>query len=168
MANVEFNNAAAVEALARAQALLADMTPVYGEIGGYMIDATRQRFLRGEAPDGTRWPGKTAATLARYRRMGYGALTRPLIGPGRRLSREIHKTVSKQGLVMGSALIYARVMQEGAAEGEFGTNAKGRPIPWGKIPARVWLGVSQADEKAIVAIVEEHLDEALGGGTTRG
>lgn len=168
MANVEFNATAALDAIQRAQGLLADMTPVFDEIGEYMIDATRQRFLRGEAPDGTRWPGKTEATLARYRRMGYGELTRPLIGPGRRLSREIHKTVSKHGLVMGSALIYARTMQEGAAEGAFGTNAKGRPIPWGKIPARVWLGVSQADEKAIVAIVEEHLDEALGGTATRG
>jgi len=165
MANVEFNNAEALAALQRAQTLLADMTPVYAEIGEYMIQATRDRFVRGEAPDGTRWPGKTEATLARYRRMGYGALTQPLIGPGRRLSREIHKTVSKHGVVIGSALIYARVMQEGAAEGAFGTNAIGRPIPWGRIPARTWLGVSQADEKAIVEIVEEHIGAALAGGS---
>ena len=53
-------------------------------------------------------------------------------------------------------------MQEGAAKGAFGNDKRGRPVPWGRIPARVWLGISAADETAIVEIAEEYLAGELG------
>jgi len=91
-----------------------------------------------------------------------------LIGPRpQRLSREALRAASRSGAVIGSALIYSRVMQEGAAKGAFGTDRRGRPVPWGRIPARVWLGVSAADETAIVEIADEYVDRALGGAGSR-
>lgn len=161
MFKIEFNAQAARDAIRAAMDTLSDMTPVYDDIGEYMVDATRRRFVKGIAPDGTAWAPKSQGTLDRYKRLGYGTLNRPLIGPGKALSRQIVKFVAKDGVVIGSAQIYSGVMQRGARKGEFGTDSRGRQLPWGKIPARVWLGVSRDDELAIVEIAEERVAEAL-------
>lgn len=161
MFGVQFNAGKSREAIREAIGLLADMTPVYTDIGEYSIESTRQRFVKGIGPDGVAWAPKREATLERYKRLGYGSLGRPLIGPAKALSRQIQRFVSRDGVVIGSSLIYSGVMQDGAAKGAFGTDSRGRPIPWGRIPARVWLGISRDDETAIVEIVDEHLADKL-------
>jgi phage virion morphogenesis protein len=161
--NVQFNAGLSREALRRASDVLEDMTPIYKDVGEYMVEATRRRFLSGEAPDGSKWAPKSAATLERYRRLGYGSLTRPLIGPSKSLSRQILQFVTGEGVTIGSNLIYSQVMQDGAAKGAFGRTSRGAPIPWGRIPARTWLGISKDDESAIIDIAEEHVEKALGG-----
>lgn len=161
MFGMQFNIGATRDALRAAIDKLQDMTPVYADVGEYMLNATKERFQKGVSPDGAAWAPKRPATLERYRQMGYGKLTRPLIGPGRALSRQIQRIVSRDAVTIGSSLIYAGVMQDGAAKGAFGTDRRGRPIPWGRIPARTWLGISSADELAIVGIVEEHLEADL-------
>lgn len=162
MIRIEFNHAPATEAIKRAIAALENPQPMHDEIGDYMIQATRQRFLTGIGPDGKAWAAKSEGTLARYKRMGYGSLSRPLIGPGRTLSRQIKKFVSRDGVVIGSALIYSGVMQRGARKGAFGSTKSGLPIPFGDIPARPWLGVSEADGRKIVEIADEYLGQQLG------
>lgn len=164
--NVQFNAGASRAALGFAKEALteAGMQPLYTDIGAYMVEETKQRFLRGEAPDGSKWPAKSATTLERYKRMGYGNLNRPLIGPGKALSRQIVQVVSANGVLIGSNQIYAQVMQDGAAKGAFGSDKRGRPIPWGRIPARTWLGMSKANDAAIVDMAEEHVLRALGEG----
>lgn len=163
MFGVQFNAGASREAIRKAIGQLEDMTPLYRDIAEYMLEATRARFRTGTAPDGTKWAAKKKGTLARYKQMGYGNLSRPLIGPGRALSRQILRSANRQGAVIGSALIYSGVMQDGAAQGAFGTNRSGRPIPWGNIPARVWLGISAADEQAIIEIADDYLAPTLNG-----
>lgn len=158
----EFNVTRASEAIRAAAAELEDMTPLYRDVVEYMIEATRQRFAKGLDPDGKPWAPKRQSTLDRYKRLGYGNLRRVLIGPSRQLSRQIVGEATRSGAVIGSALIYSRVMQEGAEKGEFGTDRRGRPVPWGRIPARAWLGISPAEEQAIVDIAEEHLEQHLG------
>ena len=162
MFTAEFNGEASRSALSRAMRELEDMTPIYQDVAAHLIDAHKQRFLRGVDPDGNPWAPKKQSTLDRYRRLGYGNLRRPLIGPGMALSRQIASFVSANGVVIGAALIYSRVMQEGAAKGALGTDSRGNPIPWGAIPARPWLGLSEENERAIVEIVDEHLDDQLG------
>lgn len=166
MFSIQFNAGASRQKLIDAKTLLGDLTPVYRDIGEYMVEATRKRFVQGVAPDGSKWAPKSAATLERYRQLGYGKLTRPLVGPSRSLSRQIQNFVSKGGVLIGSSLIYSGVMQDGAAKGAFGKDRRGRSIPWGRIPARVWLGISAADDAAIVDIVDEHLERTLGGTTS--
>lgn len=161
MISIQFNADAVFAQLARARASLTDMTPVYQDIGEYMVKATRDRFATSTAPDGTRWRAKSPATLAKYLRSGDGARPYPLIGPSGRLGKEIASAVTRNSAEIGSALEYSAVMQDGAAKGAFGTNKIGRPLPWGTIPARPWLGVSVADEAAIIDIVDEHLGEPL-------
>lgn len=163
MLKLDFNASGAAAAIRNAIEQLEDMTPIFQDIAEYMIEATRERFRTGKDPDGNPWAKKKPATLDRYKRMGYGNLPKTLIGPGKRLSREVLGEASASGAVIGSALIYSGVMQEGAEKGAFGTNSRGRPIPWGRIPARVWLGISSQDEQKIIAITDEHLAQSLGG-----
>lgn len=162
MSNVKFNAGAALAALTRARATLTDMTPIFFDVADYMLGATKRRFIEGKAPDGSKWAPKKQSTIDHYKRLGYGRLPRPLIGPGGMLSEDIFTQYSRNSAVIGSALIYSRVMQEGAEKGAFGRTKRGGPIPWGRIPARVWLGISKADEAVIVDIADEHIERALG------
>lgn len=162
MIQIEIDTSEVRGAIRRAIETLEDMTPVYTDIGEYLLTAHRERFVKGVDPDGKPWAPKSAKTLERYKQRGYGSLGRPLIGPSKALSRQIVRFVSKDGVVIGSAQIYSGVMQDGAAEGAFGKTKRGQPIPFGTIPARRWLGLSAENEREIVNIVEEHLAADLG------
>lgn len=161
MFDYELNGAAAKKALREAMAQLDDMTPLYESISEYLVTQRRQRFASGTDPEGKPWAPKRQSTLDRYKRLGYGTLNRPLIGPSKALSSQIQHIVSKDGVVIGSSLVYARTMQEGAAKGSFGSDARGNPLPWGNIPARRWLDLSDEEELEIVALAEEHLEGLL-------
>lgn len=157
MIKVEFTAAPIFARLDRAARALDDLTPLHQEIGEYMVEATRQRFIRGEAPDGSPWAPKKTETIARYQERGDGYRPKPLIGPSGRLGREIAMFANGEMVELGSALEYSAVMQDGAAKGAFGTDRGGRPIPWGAIPSRVWLGISEADEGNILDMTDEHI-----------
>lgn len=161
MFQYELNGEASRKAIREAIGVLDDMTPVFEDIGEYLLEQRRKRFQEGRGPDGTPWAPKSEATLERYRRLGYGSLNRPLIGPSKALSRQIQRLVSRSGVVIGSSLAYSRTMQEGAAKGAFGTDSRGNPLPWGNIPARPWIDLSEDEELVIVEIVDEHLEQSL-------
>ena len=161
MARTVFNDKPIVGKLQAADKLLDDMTPVYRDMGEYLIEVHRERFRLGVDPDGNPWAPKSPVTIERYRRQGDGDRLNPLIGPSRRLSTEISMFANQAGVEVGSSLEYSGVMQEGAAKGEFGADSRGRPIPWGNIPARVWLGLSEANNLGIIDIVDEHLEQLV-------
>jgi phage gpG-like protein len=161
MIHIEFKYEGVAEALAEASARLADMTPIHEDIGEYLIEAHRERFRLGVDPDGNAWAPKSPVTLANYLARGDGNRPKPLIGPTRRLSTEIAKLVSRDSVEVGSALEYSAVMQHGAKKGAFGRDSRNHPIPWGDIPARVWLGLSEENEQRIIGIADEHLAEAF-------
>ncbi len=161
MLRIVFNGPVLTAQLREAQERLANPEPMYQDIGEYLVDSHRQRFLRSEAPDGTTWADKSLVTLERYRRLGDGDRSKPLIGPSRRLGTELHYYASRSDVEFGSNLAYSGVMQEGAAKGAFGADRHGRPIPWGNIPARVWLGLSDTDERNIVDLADEHVGGAF-------
>jgi phage virion morphogenesis protein len=161
--NVQFNAGETRSALQRAIAGMEDATPLYEDVAEYMVDATRQRFIQGVGPDGKAWAPKKQSTLDRYRARGYGgqSLTKTLYLTGR-LRREIQRIVNRDSVVIGSSLIYSGVMQGGATKGAFGRDGRGRPIPWGTIPARPWLGISKDDGGAIIEIADEYAGQQLG------
>lgn len=161
---VKFNASAAQSAIRNALSQLEDATLLFNRISDYMLQETVERFVTGTGPDGRKWAPKKQSTLDRYKRLGYGNLSKALIGPRRALSGDVVKRFDSKSAVIGSALIYSRVMQEGAEKGAFGTDRRGRSVPWGKIPARVWLGISAEDEKNIIAIADEYLEQALDSG----
>ena len=61
--------------------------------------------------------------------------------------------------IVGYNLIYATTHQFGAEKGAFGTTSRGGPIPWGDIPARPFLGISDDDRRDIEKLVEGDLRE---------
>jgi len=55
----------------------------------------------------------------------------------------------------------AATQQFGAAKGAFGRTKFNGPIPWGNIPARPFLGISEEDESNLVDMLREYLEEAI-------
>lgn len=163
MTNIVFDLSSVRASLADARASLGDLAPLHGSIAEYMVKATRERFRTSTAPDGTRWRPKTPATIAAYKARGDGNRPKPLIGPSGRLGKEIASYSSRDGAVIGSALVYSGVMQDGAAKGAFGVSASGRPLPWGNIPARVFIGISGENERQILGLVDDYIAKGFGG-----
>lgn len=157
MIRVEYNSEAVSAGLERLARGLSDTTPAMQEIGEYLVVSTKDRFPSGKAPDGSPWAAKSQTTIARYLAQGDRVDNRPLFGPSGQLSSTIHYRAGRDQVAVGSALIYSAVMQFGAGQGAFGATSRGSPIPWGDIPARPFLGLSDADEGALIDIVEEYL-----------
>ncbi len=133
-----------------------DLTAPMKSIGEEMINRTQQRFRDKEAPDGTPWAPNSPVTEARK---GHG---RVLEGESNELARLFSYSASSDGVEWGSLMVYAAMMNFGAKRGEFGegrykTKAGTFPIPWGNIPGREFVGLSDDDEDEVLAILADHL-----------
>jgi len=151
MMRIEVNHADVQAALNKLLDAVASLEPVFRDIGEYLTDSTKQRFVDGKAPDGTAWKANRKSTLARKKG------NKPLIGENKRLSNELHYALFGNGLEFGSSMEYAAVQQFGATKGDFGKTKRGSPIPWGNIPARPFLGISDDDRDAINQTLVRHL-----------
>ena len=164
MAEVVIQNDEITGALARLSAALSDLTPVMQEIGEILLDSTKQRFIQGVAPEGTRWAAKSPATMQAYRRRGDRVDVRPLFGPSGALSSQIFYEAGPDSVRWGSLMIYATTQQFGAAQGAFGRTSRNGPIPWGRIPARPFLGISAEDQVNILDAITDVLTSAAASG----
>jgi phage virion morphogenesis protein len=167
MITIEIDDAALRAALGRAAAALADPSPLMADIGEYVREATKRRFAAGAGPDGVAWAPRSPATLEAYARRGDRPGARPLTGPSRALSTRIawEMIPGGQGVAIGSGEVYAAAMQFGMPKGYAGIARNDTPIPWGDIPARPFLGLSEDDRMAIREIIAEWLSDAAGGGS---
>ena len=154
---VTFDDAEVLKAVNRLVAAGKDLAPAMRDIGEHLLNTTRQRFTDEEGPDGTPWAPLTETTRQRKGRNVDKILTESGALRGHGLVYQARR----DRVEVGSPLIYAGTHQFGAARGAFGSTAKGAPIPWGDIPARPFLGVSDDDEAAILRIVTEHLESGL-------
>ena len=172
--NVELDDRdvrAALEALTHAGS---DLRPALEQIGEYLIMSIRDRFQASVAPDGTPWAPNTQATYLQFLGRFKGSYTKrgklskaggqraagkkPLIGETGSLSSQISWQMDgNNGVQIGSPMQYAAAQQFGMPRGYAGTDRRGRPLPWGDIPARPFLGVSDQDADGILDILEEHL-----------
>lgn len=144
-------------ALRRAAEALEDLTPLMQDIGELMVERTKDNFKTGTGPDGTAWAPRSQVTLDAYARRGDTPKGGPLVGVTRALSTTIAYEADAAGVSWGSNMIYAAVMQFGAAQGAFGKTSRGGPIPWGDIPARPYLGIGAEDQTAILETIEDYL-----------
>lgn len=156
---IDMDSSPVAKALGGLAAQMSDLRPVMQDIGEYLVVSTKERFPAGTGPSGVPWPENSPVTLARKKG------TRPLIGETKRLGDEILAHVGDDNVEVGSNLVYAATQQFGAAQGQFGRTKRNGPIPWGNIPARPFLGLSDRDEQSILDIVQEHLELALDDGT---
>ncbi|WP_275100140.1 phage virion morphogenesis protein [Sedimenticola hydrogenitrophicus] len=153
MITIEFEAQPVLTALSRLLQAGADLKPAYQDIGEYLVRSTKQRGADGLAPDGTAWAPLSPVTIERK---GHDT---PLVGESKRLLSEIHYQITADGVEVGSALEYAGTMHFGAAKHSFA----GGQTPWGDIPAREIVGLSEDDGAAVLDILQEHLEAAVGG-----
>lgn len=171
MFTVEIKDEAVTAALMRLSAAVGDKLPLMQEIGDILVDSTKQRFGAGVSPEGVKWAPKSPTTLAAYgARKSNRIDIRPLFGPSGMLSRQIFSEAQSDQVEVGSNRVYAAVMQFGAAQGEFGAfigkDKRGRDhfhhLPWGNIPARPFLGISEQDTVNITGAISDWLSQAVG------
>lgn len=143
-------------ALARLQAGLGDLSEVTNEIGGFLAEMTQQRIERSlGAPDGTAWAANSPFTRTRD--------PRPLIDTGE-MARNINHQYGPDFVEVIATGVQVRTMQFGAVKGAFGQTAKGRPLPWGDIPARPFMGLSDSDRSGIEEALQEWLERLVANG----
>lgn len=153
---LEFDNAAVLSAIRGALAKLTDPRPMLLDIGEALVNSTRDRFSAQRGPDGQTWKSLSP----RY-------LETKSPNPGKILQRrgdlvrQIFPQVEGATLLVGTDRVYGAVHQFGALKGAFGKTRRGAPIPWGDIPARPFLGISDDDAAEIIAITRDHLQARL-------
>jgi phage gpG-like protein len=102
---------------------------------------------------------------------------KPLVGASKQLSHTItYQLRGADAVAVGSPMIYAATHQFGAKMGEFGRYyqlsrlkygekdfrryagmRQGHPIPWGDIPARPFLGLSETDRANVIDLARRYL-----------
>jgi len=142
-----------------------NLRPVLAEIGEDQTESTKRRFSTAKAPDGTPWAQNSATTIARYgdlfARKKDGTRSKkteakiagkkPLTGETRALATTInYQVLSDNEVGTGSPMVYAAMMNHGGKKSDF-------PHLWGDIPARVFLGASEADKINIADLVRSYM-----------
>lgn len=176
MIKIEISDNGVNQALTRLANTTQHLPTVLELIGEMLVDSTKQRFVTSTGPDGQRWASNSQVTILRYlgkykssfsKKTGKltkaGAVSaagkRPLIGETHDLSRKIFPKVEGSTLYIGSTMIYAAAQQFGMSKGYAGANRRGSPIPWGDIPARPFLGLSDQDRVNILDTISDYLTD---------
>lgn len=164
MSGVQFTVTLKDDAVSRAMDRLAaaseDMTGLMNEVGQALVAGAVQRIsITNVAPDGGAWqPSRRAAE--------HGGKT--LLKSGY-LRDGINAWAGPDHVLVGTAVPYGAVHQLGAATGSLGfwsgTDKRGREMavlsPWGDIPARPYLGISDEEEEEILGLVEQFYADLL-------
>ncbi len=153
MISIDLDDREVVAALERLRGRAGEsgLRPALALIGEHLAETTKQRFAVGRGPDGVKWKDNAPSTLARLLKQGRGAGKRPLIDSGE-LAHTIRWQFIDGGVAVGTDR-FSGLFDGGAAVHQFGSRD-------GKIPARPFLGISNDDRRAILAIVEAHFAES--------
>ena len=158
MIEIEVNTDAVQGILANLIALGANMTPITRALAGVLADIPERAFANQADPaTGKAWAPLSPTTVARR-----GSAT-PILQVHGALAASIHSEYGPDFAQAGTATVYAPTHQFGAAKGAFGSNRRGRPIPWGDIPARPFFGIGPEDEAEFAQVAQEGLQRALVG-----
>jgi len=140
---VDFDASGAAKALNRAINALDNPKPLYRDIGEYLLRSHDQRWDAAQAADGAPWAPLKPATLKAKAR------SKPNAGP-LVLDEHLRRLVTNSscsGVEIGTPLVYGATHQ-------FGDDDR-------NIPARPFLGLSDADRDEIEALAVDHLEDAL-------
>ncbi|MDD3610462.1 MAG: phage virion morphogenesis protein [Halothiobacillaceae bacterium] len=156
MIEVQIDDRVLLDALRDLQDRVGDLTPALHDIGQALVEGARARIRDGMDWNNQPFAPNRPATLARKR----GA--KPLIDTGHLVSARLHFRAGRDTLVMGSSAVQAGVLQFGANRGAFGTDKRGRALPWGDIPARPFLPIDGHDlPESALQVVRDTLADYL-------
>lgn len=146
----------AIEAvLGRLMAAGNDLRSAMDEIGSQVLQRTQRRFEEQQGPDGTDWPELSPVTVRKRGDTG------PILRITGHLYDSLEYKAQPDAVEIGSNWPYARIHQLGAAQGSSGRTRRNGPIPWGDIPARPYLGLSDDDAADVQDIIIHYLAGAL-------
>ena len=152
--NIQIDDSKVRQAFSRLRAASHDTSPAMRAIGEIVLASTRERFRTETTPDGSPWADTTPATKRRKSRNTNRILTHRGY-----LSGQLTIRHGRNWVDIGSNRIYASTHQFGARKGAFGTTKSDRPIPWGNIPARPFLGLSPEDHSAIQDLLADYISD---------
>lgn len=145
-------------ALVNLQLKMGDLRSALDEIGSMIVASTQQRFIEGRDPDGMPWKPSHRATSENGQTLVLGGYLRDSI---------VH-AVGRDSVEIGTNLIYARIHQFGGTiRAKSGKNLRFKvgnrwvSKPEVTIPARPFLGLSEADAAEIHTIIKDYIEEAL-------
>ena len=120
---------------------LGDLSPVMAGIGGIIEGSTRIRIAESKtSADGAAWPDLANST--KERKGSKGSL---LVHRGS-LLRSITYEASKDSVIIGSNMVYAKWHQDGTK----------------KMPARPFLGISSTDYQDVGDLIDDFLNGLIG------
>lgn len=154
---IEYDDTQVQAALNRLLHAGRDMSPVMRVIAGHLEAGVQKAFRTETAPDGTEWPELSDTT--KTRRQKRGRVPIKILQESGALAGSITADSDANSAVAGTNLVYATTHQFGASKGEFGANRRGGPIPWGDIPARPFLGVSDETSTQIIDAISDFIGE---------
>ena len=157
--NIEYDDREVVEALNRLFRAGQDLTPAMREIAGALEDAAAEAFDSERSPGGEPWADLSEHT--KRRRSKKKKWPGQILQVSSRLRNNLTSHYDSDSAAAGFNLDYAPTHQFGASEGEFGSTSRGRPIPFGDIPARPSLGRSEDLDAEILDIINRHFEDVL-------
>ena len=185
------NEAGVLDALKRLEAGSSDQAAAYHAIGAHFVFSTQRNFESETAPDGTKWrplsPRYAASRIGRGQSRGLRG-TDHILRLTNRLYDSISYRVLPDGVEWGTNRVYGRIHQLGgtinlgAREAtislksirrkgnrfvRFGTKgSQSRTVRMQArtvtIPARPYLGISDADRAELANILADHQRQAVG------
>lgn len=176
---IEYDDSDVLAALNRLIAAVEDPTPAFKGIGETLLGSTKRRFDTETAPDGSHWAPNADLTLMRFlnargsnwtkggglsaKGMARLGSKKILQGHSGDLRNELFWNAGSDYVFLGSPMPYAATQHFGAHQGQFGSDSRNHPLPWGDIPARPIFGVSEEDKGDILGILNDHYAAAIGG-----
>lgn len=149
--HIELDGQSAIShALNQLMAQINDLEPAFADIGEYLLLSHRQRFDEQQSPDGEPWEPLSATSQALKPKNKQQILRLNDI-----LRDHFSYQATNKELLFGSNQVYAAIHQFG------GTTSPNSMIPNKTIPARPFLGLSNDDETEVLAILSDHLQNAL-------
>lgn len=140
----------------------ANLTPLLKNMGEQVLNSTQERFESSTDPDGNRWASNSPVTFARLlgsrhtnksgkinaRGVSSVMSKKPLI-LSHTLQGSIRYQLNGQSVMVGTNLVYAKMMHFGGTKSAF-------PHLWGDIPARPFLGISATDKQVLERMVVDY------------
>ncbi|WFE92302.1 phage virion morphogenesis protein [Roseibium porphyridii] len=179
-------------ALTRVEEAGGDSSAMMRDVAAAMLFSVQRRFEQEIAPDGSKWPAhapSTAKARANRKTRGNAPVTPKLLRQTNRLFKSITGESSASEAAVGTNLDYAAIHQQGGTIMQYPQSRKVRfrkvggqtrfakkahkravekPVTFGQrtivIPARAYLGFSQADRETIQRIAGDHYNAAVSGG----
>jgi len=143
------------KALDSALARFNDLTRLMEDIAGVLEDEAQSAFREQRSPKGRGWARLSEVTIALRQKSGHWP--GQILQRSGRLAGSISSQVTPNSATVGTNVIYAAVQQFGAAKRQF----KG-VAPWGRIPGRPFLGLSDEGRDEIIELAEQYVQRTFG------